>query len=214
MRGCPANRVAAGHMLVLSAAVELVVLLVEAVHQVPGAGVRRVADAVDLVVSCRGGRLLTCASRWMDHENLPSGGAGVRFGIRPFRHDRDGTWGGEVSEHDASSRALPGGARPRLPVGFQVVLGAGGLVGLLVVCMLVAIVLVVGLKAGEPRLNGRDVSYASAVAAAALGAKGIANDERGFLLTGDWGFIGEAGHRVRGAWAALAAAVSAADGPA
>jgi len=119
-----------------------------------------------------------------------------------------------VSEHDASSRALPGGTRPRLPVGFQVVLGAGGLVGLLVVCMLVAIVLVVGLKAGEARLNGRDVSYASAVAAAALGAKGIANDERGFLLTGDPGFIGEAGHRMSGARAAFAEAVSAADGPA
>jgi len=50
----PGNRVAAGHIPVLSAAVELVLLLVEAVHQVPGAGVRRVANAVDLVVSCRG----------------------------------------------------------------------------------------------------------------------------------------------------------------
>ena len=99
-------------------------------------------------------------------------------------------------------------------MGFQVVLGAGGLVGLLVVCMLVAIALVAGLQAGEARLNGRDVSYASAVAAAALGAKGIANDERGFLLTGDRGFIGEAGHRMRGARAAFAEAVSAADGPA
>jgi methyl-accepting chemotaxis protein len=99
-------------------------------------------------------------------------------------------------------------------MGFQVVLGAGGLVGLLVVCMLVAIVLVVGLKAGEARLNGRDVSYASAVAAAALSAKGIANDERGFLLTGDPKFIGEAGYRMSGARAAFAAAMRAADGPA
>jgi methyl-accepting chemotaxis protein len=119
-----------------------------------------------------------------------------------------------VSEDHATSRALLRGTRPRLPVGLQVVLGAGGLVGLLVACMLVALVLVVGLKAGETRLTGRDVSYSSAVAAAALGAKGIANDERGFLLTGDRGFIGEAGHRMRGARAAFAAAVSAADGPA
>jgi methyl-accepting chemotaxis protein len=93
-------------------------------------------------------------------------------------------------------------------------LGAGSLVGLLVACMLVAIVLVAGLRAGETRLKDRDVSYSTAVAAAALGAKGIANDERGFLLTGDRGFIGEAGHRMRGARAAFAGAVSAADGPA
>jgi hypothetical protein len=104
-----------------------------------------------------------------------------------------------VSEDHATSRALPRGTRPRLPMGFQVVLGAGGLLGLLVVCMLVAIVLVVGLNAGETRLNGRDVSYATAVGAAALGAKGIANDERGFLRTGDPRFIGEAGHRMSGA---------------
>ena len=90
-------------------------------------------------------------------------------------------------------------------------LGAGSLVGLLVACMLVAIVLVAGLQAGETHLNGRDVSYTTAVAAAALSAKGIANDERGFLLTGDRGFIGEAGHRMRGARAAFAGAVSAAD---
>lgn len=119
-----------------------------------------------------------------------------------------------MPEDNVTSRALPRGTRARLPMGLQVVLGAGSLVGLLVVCMLVAIVLVMGLQVGEARLNDRDVSYASAVAAAALGAKGIANDERGFLLTGDPGFIAEAGHRTRGARAAFAVAVSAADGAA
>jgi methyl-accepting chemotaxis protein len=52
------------------------------------------------------------------------------------------------------------------------------------------------------------------VAAAALNAKGIPNHERGFLLTGDTRFIDEAGHRMRGARAAFAGAVSAADGAA
>lgn len=113
-----------------------------------------------------------------------------------------------------TSRALPRSTRPRLPMGLQVVLGVGSLLGLLVVSMLVAIVLVVGLKADETHLNDRDVSYTSAVAAASLNAKGIANDERGFLLAGDPRFIGEAGHRMRGARAAFAAAVSAADGAA
>jgi CHASE3 domain sensor protein len=70
------------------------------------------------------------------------------------------------------------------------------------VSMLVAIVFVVGLKADETHLNDRDVSYASAVAAAALNAKGIANHERGFLLTGDPRVIDEADHRMRGARAA------------
>jgi len=54
MRLGQANRVAAGHIPVLPAAVEPVLLLVEAVHQVAGAGVRRVANAVDLVVSVPG----------------------------------------------------------------------------------------------------------------------------------------------------------------
>jgi methyl-accepting chemotaxis protein len=119
-----------------------------------------------------------------------------------------------VSEDNATSQALPRSTRPRLPMGFQVVLGVGSLLGLLVVSMLVAIVLVVGLEADETHLNDRDVSYASAVAAASLNAKGIANDERGFLLAGDPRFIDEAGHRMRGARAAFAEAVSAADGAA
>jgi methyl-accepting chemotaxis protein len=118
-----------------------------------------------------------------------------------------------VPEDNATSRALPGRMRPRLPMGLQVVLGAGSLMALLVVSMLVAIVLVVGLKRDEAHLNDRDVPYASAVATAALNAKGIANDQRGFLLTGDPKFIDEADRRTSDARAAFAAAANAAADP-
>jgi hypothetical protein len=55
-------------------------------------------------------------------------------------------------------------------------LGVGSLLALLAASMLIAIVVVVSLKADERHLNDRDVHYASAVAVAALNAKGIAND--------------------------------------
>jgi methyl-accepting chemotaxis protein len=118
-----------------------------------------------------------------------------------------------VPEDNATSPAMPAGRRRRLPMGFQVLLGAGSLLALLAVSILVAIFLVVGLKADEAHLNDRDV-YASAVAAAALNAKGIANDERGFLMTGDRKFIQEADHRISDARAAFAGAASAAVGAA
>jgi methyl-accepting chemotaxis protein len=98
-------------------------------------------------------------------------------------------------------------------MGFQVLLGVGGLLALLAASMLVAIFLVVGLKHNETHLNDRDVPYASAVATAALNAKGIANDQRGFLLTGDPKFIDEADRRISAARAAFAAAANAAADP-
>jgi methyl-accepting chemotaxis protein len=98
-------------------------------------------------------------------------------------------------------------------MGFQVLLGVGGLLALLAASMLVAIFLVVGLKHDETRLDDRDVPYASAAATAALNAKGIANDQRGFLLTGDPKFIDEADRRISDARAAFAAAANEAADP-
>jgi hypothetical protein len=99
-------------------------------------------------------------------------------------------------------------------MGFQAWLGVGSLLGLLAASMLIAIVVVVSLKADERHLNDRDVPYASAVAVAALNAKGIANDQRGYLLTGDAWFIHEADRRISDARAAFAAAATAAVDPA
>ena len=100
--------------------------------------------------------------------------------------------------------------RGRLPMGYQVLLGVGSLLALLAVSILVAILLVVGVKHDETHLNDRDVPYASAVATAALTAKGIANDQRGFLLTGDPTFTDEADRRITAARSAFAAAASTA----
>jgi methyl-accepting chemotaxis protein len=117
-----------------------------------------------------------------------------------------------VAEDNATSQARPR-RRRRLPMGFQVLLGVGGLLALLAASMLVAIFLVVGLKHNETYLDDRDVPYAGAVATAALNAKGIANDQRGFLLSGDPKFIDEADRRISAARAAFAAAANAAADP-
>jgi methyl-accepting chemotaxis protein len=86
--------------------------------------------------------------------------------------------------------------RRRTPLGIQVLAGLSGLLALLLVSMLVAIVLVVGLRRDQTALSDRGVPYANAVAEAALQAKAIANDQRGFLMTGDLMFIHEVDHRV------------------
>jgi methyl-accepting chemotaxis protein len=67
-----------------------------------------------------------------------------------------------------------------------------------------------GIKGDEARLNGQDVPFVSAVAEAALNAQSAANDQRGFLLTGEGGFITEADTRIGLARVAFDAAAAAA----
>jgi len=113
-------------------------------------------------------------------------------------------------QEDHEARQPGPRARRRVPLGRQVTLALSGLLVLFTVAMLVAIFLLAGLRNGETRLNDRDIPYASAVADAALNAKGIANDQRGFLLTGDATFIDEAGRRIGAARTSFAAAARAA----
>ncbi len=100
----------------------------------------------------------------------------------------------------------PRGRRSGVPVGFHVVLGVGALLVLLVASILVAVFLVAEIKGDAAQLSRHDVPYATQVALAALAAKGIANDERGFLLTGDADFVNEANQRIDAARAAFAEA--------
>jgi CHASE3 domain sensor protein len=128
-----------------------------------------------------------------------------------------------VADEKRTSPARPRTPR-RLSLRYQVVLGVGSLLALLVTAMLVAIALVVAVKTDERHGDDRElpyasavataVPYASAVATAALNAKGVANDQRGFLLTGDPAFIHEADRRISDARAAFAAAIDAAADPA
>ncbi|MFF5289208.1 CHASE3 domain-containing protein [Paractinoplanes globisporus] len=115
----------------------------------------------------------------------------------------------DLYEDDEAFPAAPG-IRRGVPMGRRVLLGLGGLLALFAVAMSVAIFLVISLRDGETRLNDRDVPYASAVADAALNAKGIANDQRGFLLSGDPTYIDEANLRVGAVRTSLAAAARAA----
>jgi methyl-accepting chemotaxis protein len=79
--------------------------------------------------------------------------------------------------------------------------------------MLIAVALVLAFKVEQRPLNERDAQYANSVAEAALNAKGVANDQRGFLLSGDPMFIHEADRRIRDVRTNFAAAITAAAGP-
>ena len=76
----------------------------------------------------------------------------------------------------------------------------------------VAVVLVSDLRSDQSQLQTRHVPYASAVAEVALLAKSIANDERGFLISGDEQFVRQLERRIGEARAAFAAALRSADG--
>ena len=100
-------------------------------------------------------------------------------------------------------------ARRRVPLGRKVRAGLGALLALLVMVTGVAIALVVNLSQGEARVKD-DVPYSTAIASASLDAKSVANDQRGFLLTGDAMYLREADQRVAAARLDFAAAVQAA----
>jgi methyl-accepting chemotaxis protein len=102
----------------------------------------------------------------------------------------------------------PLGLRTRLPIGIQLVAGIGGLLALVALSILIAVLLVVRLGDDNASLNDHSVPYAKAVAAAALDAKGIANDERGYLMTGDSQFLVQLENRLANARAAFAEAAS------
>ncbi|HEX7255585.1 MAG TPA: CHASE3 domain-containing protein [Gaiellaceae bacterium] len=106
----------------------------------------------------------------------------------------------------------PLGLRSRLPLGVQVAAGIGGLLCLIALTVAVAMLLVLGLRSDQAQLQDHSVPYASAVAAAALGAKGIANDERGYLMTSDRQFVVQLESSIPKTRVAFAAAWVAADG--
>jgi methyl-accepting chemotaxis protein len=74
--------------------------------------------------------------------------------------------------------------------------GIGGFLALLVAVAAMAIALVLNLNHRETTLSAGHEAYVSAVQSAALQAKAIANDQRGFLLSGDQKFVLEAEGRV------------------
>jgi methyl-accepting chemotaxis protein len=104
----------------------------------------------------------------------------------------------------------PLGWRGRVPLRHKIVAAVAMLLTLLTLTILLAVVLVARLGSAESRINDQSVPFATSVDAAALAAKGVANDERGFLMTGDRRYLGEADARVVRARTAFAAALQAA----
>lgn len=97
----------------------------------------------------------------------------------------------------------------RVPLNVQLGAAISTLVGLVMVSGIVAITLVVRL--GDDGVDlGNSSSYSEAVASAALNAKAVANDERGYLMTGERHFLSEAEGRMDRANLGFDAAESAA----
>jgi methyl-accepting chemotaxis protein len=88
------------------------------------------------------------------------------------------------------------------------------LLALLTVSVLVAVVMIVGVKKNSTQLVDEQVEYATAIDEAALHAKGMANDERGFLISGRGEFLDQRVGRTRKARAAFDVALSQATGAA
>jgi CHASE3 domain sensor protein len=78
----------------------------------------------------------------------------------------------------------------------------------------VATVSAVSLGRDHSVLQDHNVPYAVAISTAALNAKGIANDERGFLISGRREFLAEIEERLLNARSAFSEAAVAADGDA
>jgi CHASE3 domain sensor protein len=110
---------------------------------------------------------------------------------------------------------MPPAAPPapsRLPPTYMVVLAAGVIVALLAVLAVVTILSLLSLREDQVQLQDRNVPYAVAIATAALNAKGMANDERGYLISGKREFLDEFDQRLINVRTAFAEAAIAADG--
>lgn len=102
--------------------------------------------------------------------------------------------------------------RRRLASDAQVVAGVGALLALLAVAVGVAVILIVSLEDDAKELSQQHVLYAAAIHEAALSAKGMANDQRGYLLSGRPVYLDELRERTEEARAAFAEAASNAVG--
>jgi len=82
-------------------------------------------------------------------------------------------------------------------------MGTGGLLALVLRSTFAAIYVVIGMRHDQAQITDRELNYGEAVDAAALNAKGIANDERGFLLSGSDKFLIGAERRIANARSAF-----------
>jgi methyl-accepting chemotaxis protein len=112
----------------------------------------------------------------------------------------------KVAEKSQSLEGTEPRPRRQLWPELQVLIGLGSLVALLAGAVGVAMFMIVSLEDDTTNLSDRHVRYSTAVHQAALEAKGIANDERGYLLSGNPEFLRELETRSASAREAFAAA--------
>ena len=104
---------------------------------------------------------------------------------------------------DATERVDPGAppGRVRLGTDFRVVAGLGAMLVLVALGIAIAVWLILDLRTATTDFAERDLEYAAAIGDIALVSKTLANDERGFLISGSdrvpppVGWAHRAGHR-------------------
>jgi CHASE3 domain sensor protein len=110
------------------------------------------------------------------------------------------------------------GREPRPPrsgrqsLGFPILVAVGLLLGIVAIAIGIAIYSIFRLSQDQAQLQDQNVPYAVAVATVALNAKGIANDERGYLISGQPEFLEEIEQRLINVRTAFSEAGIAADG--
>ena len=102
------------------------------------------------------------------------------------------------------------GAGSALTFRRQLLLTFGALVTVVVVAALLVLSRLGGVDEARDHIHARTAPYASALSAAAVDMKGMANDERGFLMTGDEEFVDEIAERNSKIHEELAAAAKSA----
>ena len=118
----------------------------------------------------------------------------------------------EVASETEEVGRLRTGGRHRLASGAQVLVGVGSLLALLAVAVGLSVVLIVLFEGDATDVANRHVGYATAIHEAALSAKGIANDYRGYLLSGNPEYLGEIRTRTEDARSSFALAAGYAVG--
>ena len=120
--------------------------------------------------------------------------------------------GPEAGSRTTRSIGLRFGGRHRLGSDLQVLIGVGSLLALLAVAVGLAVVLIVSFERDATEEARLHTLYATAVHEAALGAKGIANDQRGFLHGGNPEYLSQIRARTTEARASFTAAAGYAAG--
>jgi methyl-accepting chemotaxis protein len=116
-----------------------------------------------------------------------------------------------AAAHPVARAGEDGGGRPRLSPDVQVVVALSSLVAMLVVAVVIGMLLVSRVGGDALSTAERQLQFAMSVDDAALNGKAIANDQRGFVISGSEEFLAQIEVRARLAREAFAAAAQAAD---